>query len=161
MSNITVSFTWEEYYNSDTARAKGINNIPPKGQKTKIEKAALNLFTSTVQPVRNLLDKPMIISSGYSNSELNKWLVRKDTSQHSLGEAIDFVVPNFSNLAAARLIAKSGITFDQLIFERRKRPNGTHYDWVHLSCKLDASQNRREVLYSPVTGSYVQGLPNA
>lgn len=155
-TNLSNNFTWEEFIYSDTANSRGIDNNPPKEIEEEIKLKASNLCNHLLQPIRNILG-PIIISSGYSCPALAKVLGRKENSQHNKGEAADLCFKNIDNLTAAKWIRKN-CSFDQLIYEKRMRKNGTTYDWVHVSYKSE-KHNRQEVLYSPIGGGYQHGLP--
>jgi len=103
-----------------------------------------------MEGVRTLLGAPIIISSGYRSPEVNKAVGGAKNSQHTKGEAVDFICPGYgSPLKICKAIAASGIKFDQLIQE------GT---WVHISF---SDANRREVLtadFSKGKATYTKGL---
>lgn len=153
---LSTNFTWEEFIYSATAEARKINNNPLKNIEDEIFLKAQNLAVHILQPARNALG-PIVISSGYSCPSLAKILGRKTDSQHNKGEAADLQFKNISNLEAAKWI-KNNCCFDQLIYEKRMRRDGTFYDWVHVSY-VCSSKNRMQILYSPPKGGYQYGLP--
>ena len=125
---MTLNFSFNELIKSDTAIKKGIKNIP---DTVNILDSMLNLIHYCLQPLRNKLKKPMNITSGYRNAQVNKLVggaVDKDgnpTSQHCKGQAVDFVVSGMTPEQICQFILKSDIEYDQLINE---------YDsWVHIS----------------------------
>lgn len=61
MVRITKNFTLEELNSSDTARVKGINNRPT----TEVIDNLTRLAYCLLQPLRDKLNKPIIITSGY------------------------------------------------------------------------------------------------
>lgn len=151
---LSKNFTLEEMVYSSTAEKRKIKNkihdvdlVIPNLEK---------LCKKVLQPIRDKFG-PIIVSSGYSNVELSFALGRKLTSEHYMGRAADIVSKEFSNLEIARWIEKN-LDFNQLIYEVRKRSNGTYYNWVHVSYR-DDRPNKKEVLYSPPTGGYSRGLP--
>lgn len=77
--------------------------------------------------VRKLLGTPINVSSGYRSAQLNKILKGSSkTSQHMVGEAVDFTSPLFGTpKQIVEKIKCSNIQFDQLIFE--------FASWVHIS----------------------------
>lgn len=73
----------------------------------------------------------MIITSGYRSAELNAAVKGSKTSQHMIGQAIDFTCPGFGSgphdVAHALAQRMEILGIDQLILE-----NG----WVHVSFSL-------------------------
>lgn len=65
---ITKNFSLAELTHSDTAKARGISNVPSEAHKANLVASAKNLW----QPARDILGVPMIVSSGYRPPELNR-----------------------------------------------------------------------------------------
>jgi len=123
-------FTLEELTFSQTATRRGIDNVPEGAILARLEDTALQF-----DEVRELLGHPIRVSSGYRSPALNRVIGGVDSSHHTQGWAVDFTCPKFGTpYAVAKAIEKSGIPFDQLIYE------GT---WVHISFKPG---NRRSLL---------------
>lgn len=131
MVNITKNFTLEELYASDTARAKGINNRPT----TEAIGNLTRLTYCLLQPLRDKLGKPIIITSGYRSPALNKAVGGAPTSQHCKGEAADLYSPGMTIKELYNFVKSSGLEYDQMIEE------GT---WLHLSYRK--GHNRKENL---------------
>lgn len=72
------------------------------------------------------------------------------------GQAADIISNRVQNKELAVWI-KRNLVFDQLIYECRRRKDGTYYDWVHVSYRSDG-KNRKEVLSSPPGGGYIKGI---
>ncbi|AZN69291.1 peptidase M15 [Acinetobacter haemolyticus] len=144
---VTKNFTLAELLHSNTAVRLGIKNIPSTDHQANLITACHELF----QRVRDVLDKPVLISSGYRSIAVNNAVGGSKTSAHSVGYAIDFISPSFGSPAAvAKFLAtelpKRGIKFDQIILE---------FDsWVHIGYKNQAGQQRGQVL----TAKKVKGL---
>ena len=123
MTQLTIHFSLEELTRSDTAVRLGIDNTPSAEVLDNLQVLAEGL-----EKVRDLLgvyNRPVLISSGYRCSALNKALHGSVNSAHMYGYAADFTCPDFGNpLAIVKKIAQSTLKFDQLIQE------GT---WVHIS----------------------------
>ena len=135
---LSKDFPLYEFTNSNTATRLGIDNTKPS--KEVVVRLTV-LAKSLLQPLRNRVKKPVIITSGYRCLELNRSLGSKDNSQHVLGEAVDIYVPGYTALELARFILTTGLEFDQLILENYEGP-GT--GWVHIS--RTQTNNRRQVL---------------
>ena len=118
---MNLNFTMSELIYSDTAVKNNINNMPDINSLDYM----LDLIVYCLQPLRDKLGKPMTITSGYRNSEVNKLVNGAKNSQHMKGQAVDFTVSGYTPAQLVTLIKGYGIEFDQLINE---------YDsWVHIS----------------------------
>ena len=132
---LTDNFYLSELLVSNTATRLGINNIPDGNIIRNLSESAENLW----QPVRDLLGKPMLISSGYRSPAVNARVGGSRTSAHCYGYAIDFTCPSFGTpLEIARFLAKElpkhNIKYDQIIMEFGR--------WVHLAYKNGAGEQR-------------------
>lgn len=136
---ITKNFTLSELTYSDTARQKGIKNIPNNAEYNNIKALCINVL----QPLREALGKPVSINSCYRGKELNKAVGGATTSQHMAqnGAAADIHVNGMTNYDLAMFI-KDKIDFDQLILEFY---NGGSTGWVHVSYK-SKDANRHQCL---------------
>lgn len=138
-------FTIAELTFSQTATRRGINNTPSEAIT-----ANLRRLCDTLEQVRALVEKPLMISSGYRSPALNMAVGGARDSAHVKGLAADINCPGLSPKALAVLIRESGIEFDQLIYE------GT---WVHIGLAEGAPRN--EVLtasFSNGRASYIRGI---
>ena len=131
---LSNDFNWCEFTASETALKKGIPNTPAPWQKENIERLVLNLL----QPVRDLLDIPLTITSGFRSSELNKAVGGSPSSQHCTGEAADLKCENNKLLFDT---IRQNFYFDQLIWEFG---DDSQPAWVHVSLKEQG--NRGEAL---------------
>ena len=100
---------------------RNIDNTPPKEITEQLSYTARCL-----EAVRELLGAPITINSGYRCPALNLLVGSRSTSQHLLGQAVDFTAKSFGTSdEIVKKIMESNIEFDQLIRE---------YDsWVHIS----------------------------
>lgn len=132
MKNLSKYFTLRELTFSKLAEDHGIDNTPDA--KTL---ETLKYTASQLDKVRELLNKPVNISSGYRCMQVNRRIGSKDTSQHLKAEAIDFKCELFGNPKKVfDAIKASDIPFDQLILEFNS--------WVHISFVKNGG--RRECL---------------
>jgi Peptidase M15 len=147
-ATLTEHFNWSEVTASSTAARLGIDNSLPEDLVSAVQNSAKKL-----ERVRALLNSPIHIDSWYRCLQLNTVISSKPTSQHLLGEAIDFVSPEFGTpLDVCRKILHYPelIIFDQIILE---------HTWVHISFSANPTrQPRRQVLSLLQTGTYAIGL---
>ena len=124
-------FTLEEMVISQEAIRRGIDNSPTTGII-----AALTYTALEMDKVREFLNNPIIVSSGYRSPQLNAVLGGSPTSSHMSGEAVDFICPGFGNVRETfNAIIKSPLQFDQCIVEFGR--------WIHMGFGV---KNRRECL---------------
>ena len=78
--------------------------------------------------IREIIGKPLIISSGFRCMKLNNAVGGSLTSQHLYAEAIDIRVNGKSCKEVFQMIAGSDLKYDQLILEK-----AGNAQWVHVS----------------------------
>lgn len=132
---LSNNFSLEELCASSMAKQKNINNQPTK----EATEALGCLVQNLLQPLRDKLRRPIIVTSGYRCPELNKLVGGSQNSQHVLGQAVDIVVRGMTPRTLAEFVTRTGLTFDQMIVEE---VNGT--SWLHLS--YTRKFNRKERL---------------
>lgn len=150
-STLTEHFFWSEVTYSQTAERLGIDNSLPADLVPAVIKTAVGM-----EKVRaSLGNKPISISSWYRCLALNAALKSKPTSQHTKGEAVDFVCPAFGTpveVCKSLVNYQQLIRFDQLILE---------HTWVHISfTSIPGGKQRGQVLSLLQDGSYTAGLTN-
>jgi D-alanyl-D-alanine dipeptidase len=128
-----------EVIRSESAKRRGISNMPTEQHIANLKKLAENVF----EPIRANFRQPIRISSGYRSQSLNAAIGGATNSQHSTGEAIDIDMEGtkITNKEIFNFI-KEKLNFDQLIYEFG---NNTEPDWVHVSFKANGQQ-RKQVL---------------
>ena len=128
--NLSKNFTLLELTHSQEATRAGLDNTP-----TTEHIKSLNLLCANIlQPLRDRVKKPIVISSGYRSVNLNRLIGGSSLSQHTIGEAADFMIPGLSVKEVVDIIRELKLPVDQCINE---------YDtWVHISHK----RNRNEFL---------------
>lgn len=131
--NISRDFTWEEMTYSCIAILNGLPNNPPEEARC----ALCELVKCLLQPLRIAYNKPIVVTSGYRSSEVNRLAGGVRSSQHVKGEAADCYVPDIYFLLDT--LKKSDLPFDQAILYRKKH-------FLHLSYRVNGKQ-RRQVLY--------------
>ena len=125
---------------SDTAKRKGIDNIPTAEHLENLKVICTEVFDK----VREHFAVPLYISSGYRGKELNAAIKGSESSDHCKGRALDLDQDYRGNGVTNRQVfdyIKDNLEFDQLIFEMGSKENP---DWVHVGYRKGA--NRKQVL---------------
>ena len=138
---LSRNFTLEELCASATAKAKGIRNNP--GQTDIVNLCAL--AHQILQPLRNAMNEPIKIGSGYRSLALNRAVGGVNNSQHMKGEAADLCIDG--DMKKGRRWFNwilDNCDFDQLIWEKNPK---TGSEWVHVSFVYqDFGKNRHQVI---------------
>jgi zinc D-Ala-D-Ala carboxypeptidase len=129
-----------EVTRSDTAKRKGVDNNPTPEHLENLKVICDEVFDK----VREHFGVPIFISSGYRSAALNKAIGGSNTSDHSLGRALDLDQDGHgngvTNMDVFKYI-KDNLEFDQLIYEFGTDKNP---DWVHVGYRKGA--NRKQIL---------------
>ena len=139
---LSPHFTFEELTFSQIAERNSFNNEP---QDPEII-GNLKYLAGRLEEVRDVLNYPMLISSGYRSPAVNRVLGSKPTSFHTRGLAADFHCPGFGNpYEIVSTLHGSDIQYDQLICE---------YDrWVHIGFVPEGEKPRRQTLIIDRSGT--------
>ena len=109
-----------------------------------------------MEKVRLILGESITINSWIRCLALNRALGSRDTSQHILGEAVDFISPHHGDplrVCKTLLDHKEIVGWDQLILE---------HTWVHISWNsIPNARQRGQVLSLLSDGSYSRGLTDS
>lgn len=133
MGTISKNFSYREFEESETAKARGITNVI---SSFEIRDAIRELTNTVLQPLRDAWSLPLHVNSGYRCPKLNAAVGGAATSQHTKGEAADIKAEHPVKLA--QLAYDLGLPYDQMII---------YPTFVHFSHKLHGEQ-RRQVLYN-------------
>lgn len=143
---ITEHFSWAE---AVITQQRGVSNCITDGIITSNVVRVAN----KLEKVRALLSVPLIISSWYRCTELNKIIGGARKSDHLTGSAVDFIAPQYgSPLEICKALAanKELIGWKQLILE---------HTWVHISWDpIPGTAPKLEILSLLDGGSYAVGL---
>ena len=131
---IKLHFTMSELLHSDIAQKHNIYNVPDKEHLDNL----LLLICNVLQPLRDFIGKPIIITSGYRNPRLNSHplINGAPNSQHTEGKACDIVIKGMTPKQVVEKVIASGIEFDQVVNEMDC--------WTHIS--FNKGNNRKQVL---------------
>lgn len=123
-------FNLSEFFQSSTAAKNGIKNEPSFDEKATIVRNINLLVDNVLDPVRDMVHVPVMITSGYRCPQVNRLVGGVDNSQHMSGCAADFHVQGFtpSMMYQLFLCVFNTLEFDQLIYYRNK--NIIHVSYV-------------------------------
>ena len=138
---VTMHFTMEELYASDTAKRLGINNKPSVQQMINL----VYLAAYVLEPLRVAMGEPIPIGSGFRCQQLNKAVGGVYNSQHLKGQAADLCIDGDIEKGKRWFnYIKDHLPFDQLIWEHNPK-TGSY--WVHVSFVFpDFGKNRKNVI---------------
>ena len=130
---LSKNFNMKEFWNSPTAKRKGIDNHIPE----KYHKNLINLV-QMLQVIRDTYGQPIIVGSGYRCSKLNRAVGGVSNSDHKYAAAADIktVSDTFKDNkelwdVIMRLKKEGKIQARQVIWEYGKKDIGP--DWIHIS----------------------------
>lgn len=138
---VTMHFTLEELYRSETAKKLGIDNKPSTQQTINL----VYLAAFVLEPLRVAMKEPIPIGSGFRCQALNKAVGGVYNSQHMKGQAADLCIGG--DIKKGRKwfnYIKDHLPFDQLIWEKNPKTGNC---WVHVSYVFhDFGPNRHKVI---------------
>lgn len=124
LSEFTKSVTAERYYIKNNPRQEVIENLQC-------------LVSLILEPAREQMGEPIVISSGYRCKKLNELVGGARNSQHMKGEAADISLPSAAYANKLIEILRQNPNVDQLLYEHK----GSTV-WVHVSCATDRKPRR-------------------
>ena len=158
----TPHFSLLEFTESPTARKHGIANVPPAEAVDNLRR----LCENTLEPLREALQLPVVITSGFRTKALNDLLAHSsERSQHMQGRAADFYIssagfrfqdssfksePTRRELlikAFREILQNPKIDYDQLIL---------YPTFIHVSY-VSKEKNRRTILLGMRNGKLGYG----
>ncbi len=126
--HLSKNFWLSEFTKRQTAVRRKIDNIP----NDIVVRNLKILCVDFLQPLRDRVDCPIVISSGYRSKLLNKFVGGSVNSRHILGCAVDFTIPGMTLRQVVNLIKKE-MQYDQLILEFNS--------WIHVSYSKVGNRN--------------------
>lgn len=130
---ITKNFTWEEFERTSKPFP---NQVPVSKQQNVVY-----LMIEQLQPFRDRIAEPIIITSGYRSFLVNQAVGGSPDSQHREGLAVDHYCPTIEIEEYFRLFLTAGLPYDQAIIEQGKHGER----WVHTSLSR-AGANRFQAM---------------
>lgn len=127
-------FELDEFTASQVATRMGLVVMPTRTIVDNLTALAVRVL----DPLRDKLQRPIIITSGYRPPEVNEAIRGNPRSQHLRGEAADFVVRGIAPAVVIAHMRKLELPVDQCILEFGQ--------WVHVSHRL----------HGPQRGEYLQ-----
>jgi hypothetical protein len=118
MTQLTKHFSLEELTHTDH---RNLENTPNADETNNLYRLAQ--FLEQVKFV--LGDVPIMVNSAFRSKALNDAVGSKDSSQHRVGCACDFRVPNMTPNEVVQKIMSSQLDYDQVIREFDR--------WTHIS----------------------------
>ena len=132
---LSKNFTLEELTFSDAAARHGLDNTPNE----EITENLKRLCDRILEPIRDIVHKPVHVTSGYRSPVVNSLVGSKVTSQHVRGCAADIKVPGVSPDVLIKAIIGAGLPYEQVIRE--------YQSWVHISVPNDPNEKpKRQAL---------------
>jgi putative chitinase len=114
---MTPHFTLAELTHTDH---RELENIPNESETANLQRLA-----EFLEQVRTLLGKSIMVNSAFRSKALNDAVGSKDSSQHRVGCACDFRVPDMTPDQVVKAIIASNLGYDQVIREFDR--------WTHVS----------------------------
>lgn len=118
-------FTLKELTKSSTAKRLKIDNTP----NAEILKNLQYGVDMVLDPLRRIIQKPIIITSGYRCEKLNKAVGGVSNSWHKQGNAADIHIANEENAREIFEILKTLPSVDTILFEHSSNSQWIHVQW--------------------------------
>jgi hypothetical protein len=131
---LSANFSLDEFLVSQTATRHGIDNNPGPEEIDNLRK----LCEGVLQPLRDAVDRPIWINSGYRSPSLNSLIGGSLTSAHMQGNAADIRVSGMQPYDVCNAIINLELPFDQVIHEFGR--------WTHIGV-ADTLRNEQLTAY--------------
>lgn len=124
--NLSEHFTLEEFTRSEYATRRNLDNTPDADQL-----ANLHVLAQGLERVREVLERPIDVRSGFRSQKVNAGIGGANGSYHTKGLAADILVDGMTPEEVCRTInwAKDKIGFDKVILEY---PSSFGGGWTHI-----------------------------
>ena len=130
-------FSFAEFLCSDAAEKYQVSNIPGDEELLDVLTNIYALVDNVLDPLRAMIGRPIIVTSGYRSQQVNELVGGSKTSQHLTGKAADIHVQGYTpqQMEIIYRAIQMYYDFDQLIFYPSK--NIIHISW-------NGDKNRQE-----------------
>ena len=128
---LSEHFSLREFVRSSSAQRLDMDNKPDAEAIENLR----NLCTKVLEPLREHLGQPVVITSGFRSKRLNEVVGGVKNSQHLTGEAADLKVEGEKQAREWIRWMMDNLEFDQLILEKKDKKV-----WVHVSLKRNRMQ---------------------
>ena len=118
-------FSLEEFTRSSTAKRLKIDNAPNDEIIRNIQYGV----QMVLDPLRRMIQAPIIITSGYRSAELNKAVHGVPNSWHTKGNAADIRVKDEEEAKAIFQLLKTLPSVDTVLFEHSAKSIWMHVQW--------------------------------
>jgi hypothetical protein len=118
MSQLSEHFSLEELTHTDH---REYDNTPNDAELENLKRLAE--FLEEVK--QTLGGRPIMVNSAFRSKQVNDAVGSRDSSQHRIGCAVDFRVPELTPDQVVRAIIASSLAYDQVIREFDR--------WTHIS----------------------------
>ena len=130
---LSANFSLDEFLVSEAAARHDISMKPPDWIVANLKR----LCETVLQPLREDLDSPIVITSGWRPKALNTLIGGSETSQHIRGEAADIRCIGYSPEDIVVHAEVLDLPIHQMIYE---------FGWVHLSIAPKDKTPARQLL---------------
>lgn len=118
-------FNLDELIKSSTAKRLKIDNTP----NAEILKNLQYGVDMVLDPLRRIIQKPIVITSGYRCEKLNKAVGGVSNSWHQQGNAADIHIADEENAREIFEILKTLPSVDTILFEHSSNSQWIHVQW--------------------------------
>jgi zinc D-Ala-D-Ala carboxypeptidase len=146
---LSEHFELSELLHSQTAIRKGIDNTPTSAIVAELQRLAVTIL----EPLREHVGRPVVISSGYRSPALNRAVGGSPNSAHMRGRAADLTVPGMKVREVCLAIVELRLPFDQVIME-----GGA---WCHVAIgdmRLEPRREQLTAVFGPGGTQYLVGI---
>lgn len=133
-----LNFSIKELIKSDIAKSNGLDNTPNIEQIDNL----LNLIFYCLQPIRDKIKKPIIITSGFRSPKVNFFAGGVINSNHLTGCAAD-IIPQGNNFKEIYDYVVNNLEYDECFIE--KKSNGTK--WLHIAYRKGNNRKKHNPNY--------------
>ena len=113
----------------------GVANVPTDKEIDNMKTLAVKIL----QPLREYMNRPIIVTSGYRSYDVNKRVGGSKTSAHMTGRAADIT-------AGTRTLNKIMYEFIRDNCEYRQLINEYNYQWVHVEYREGDNKKQELVI---------------